>query len=142
VSVGYTLAMSLVLGGLFLGIIKNALPVVGISPFFQMAVSGLVITIAVILNAGTPGYADLAHLTTGASVVAEGQLVPSPAAGQKWAIYFLMAVGVWNFVGAGVFGFLINLPIGTAVVSNKDFAASCWRSISARWSSSRMISSG
>jgi rhamnose transport system permease protein len=42
-----------VLGGLFLGIIKNALPVVGISPFFQMAVSGLVITIAVILNAGT-----------------------------------------------------------------------------------------
>jgi rhamnose transport system permease protein len=42
-----------VLGGLFLGIIKNALPVVGISPFFQMAVSGLVITVAVILNAGT-----------------------------------------------------------------------------------------
>ena len=31
--------------------------------------------------------------------------------GQKWSIYFLMAVGVWNFVGAGIFGFLINLPI-------------------------------
>ena len=31
--------------------------------------------------------------------------------GQKWAIYFLMAVGVWNFVGAGILGFLINLPI-------------------------------
>ena len=44
--------LGVVLGGLFLGIIKNALPVVGISPFFQMAVSGLVITIAVILNAG------------------------------------------------------------------------------------------
>ena len=29
----------------------------------------------------------------------------------KWAIYFLMAVGFWNFVGAGIFGFLINLPI-------------------------------
>ena len=42
-----------VLGALFLGIIKNALPVVGISPFFQMAFSGLVITIAVVLNAGT-----------------------------------------------------------------------------------------
>ena len=41
-----------VLGALFLGIIKNALPVVGVSPFFQMAVSGLVITIAVVLNAG------------------------------------------------------------------------------------------
>ncbi|EKM98558.1 MULTISPECIES: ABC transporter permease [unclassified Acidocella] len=39
-----------VLGGLFLGIIKTALPVVGISPFFQLAVSGLVITVAVILN--------------------------------------------------------------------------------------------
>lgn len=29
----------------------------------------------------------------------------------KWTFYFLMAVGFWNFVGAGVFGFLINLPI-------------------------------
>jgi len=41
----------IVLGALFLGIIKNALPLVGISPFFQMAVSGLVITTAVIINA-------------------------------------------------------------------------------------------
>lgn len=29
----------------------------------------------------------------------------------KWTFYFLMAVGFWNFVGAGVFGYLINLPI-------------------------------
>ena len=29
----------------------------------------------------------------------------------KWAFYFLMAVGFWNFVGAGMLGFLINLPI-------------------------------
>ena len=29
----------------------------------------------------------------------------------KWTFYFLMAVGFWNFVGAGMFGFLINLPI-------------------------------
>lgn len=29
----------------------------------------------------------------------------------KWTFYFLMAVGFWNFVGAGVFGFLVNLPI-------------------------------
>jgi nitric oxide reductase subunit B len=29
----------------------------------------------------------------------------------KWAFYFLISVGVWNFVGAGIFGFLINLPI-------------------------------
>jgi nitric oxide reductase subunit B len=48
---------------------------------------------------------------------------------QKWAIYFLMAVGVWNFVGAGVFGFLINLPIvsyfevGTSLTANHAHAA-------------------
>jgi len=29
----------------------------------------------------------------------------------KWTFYFLMAVGFWNFVGAGILGFLINLPI-------------------------------
>ncbi|HUI66922.1 MAG TPA: nitric-oxide reductase large subunit [Nitrospirota bacterium] len=29
----------------------------------------------------------------------------------KWTFYFLISVGVWNFVGAGIFGFLINLPI-------------------------------
>ncbi len=51
------------------------------------------------------------------------------AAHQKWAIYFLIAVGVWNFVGAGVFGFLINLPIvsyfeiGTSLTANHGHAA-------------------
>jgi nitric oxide reductase subunit B len=51
------------------------------------------------------------------------------AARQKWAIYFLMAVGFWNFVGAGVFGFLINLPIisyfevGTALTTNHGHTA-------------------
>ena len=51
------------------------------------------------------------------------------AGGQVWAIYFLMAVGFWNFVGAGVFGFLINLPIvsyfevGTLLTSNHGHAA-------------------
>jgi rhamnose transport system permease protein len=39
------------LGCLFLGIIKNALPLIGVSPFWQMAVSGLIITVAVVLNA-------------------------------------------------------------------------------------------
>jgi len=42
----------------------------------------------------------------------------------RWAIWFLVAVGVWNFLGAGVFGFLINLPvvsyyeIGTNLTAN------------------------
>lgn len=29
----------------------------------------------------------------------------------KWPIYFFIAVSFWNFVGAGIFGFLINPPI-------------------------------
>jgi nitric oxide reductase subunit B len=49
--------------------------------------------------------------------------------GQIWSIKFLIAVGVWNFVGAGVFGFLINLPIvsyfemGTTLTPNHGHAA-------------------
>jgi rhamnose transport system permease protein len=39
------------LGALFLGVIKNALPVVGISPFWQMAISGMAIILAVAFNA-------------------------------------------------------------------------------------------
>ncbi len=40
-----------ILGAIFLGIIANALPVIGISPFWQMAISGLAIVIAVAFNA-------------------------------------------------------------------------------------------
>ncbi len=32
-------------------------------------------------------------------------------AAYKWPIYFFVAVAFWNFVGAGLFGFLINAPI-------------------------------
>jgi len=39
-----------VLGALFLGVINNALPVIGVSPFWQLAISGSVIVIAVIAN--------------------------------------------------------------------------------------------
>jgi nitric oxide reductase subunit B len=51
------------------------------------------------------------------------------ASKQKWAIYFFIAVGVWNFVGAGIFGFLINTPIvsyfemGTTLTANHGHAA-------------------
>ena len=47
----------------------------------------------------------------------------------KWTFYFLMAVGFWNFLGAGIFGFLINLPIvsyfevGTLLTPNHGHAA-------------------
>jgi len=47
----------------------------------------------------------------------------------RWAVMFLAAVGFWNFLGAGVFGFLINLPIvsyyeiGTALTANHAHAS-------------------
>ena len=47
----------------------------------------------------------------------------------RWAVMFLAAVGFWNFLGAGIFGFLINLPIvsyyeiGTALTSNHAHTA-------------------
>jgi nitric oxide reductase subunit B len=56
----------------------------------------------------------------------------STAEGQfphRWAVLFLVAVGFWNFLGAGVFGFLINLPmvsyyqIGTQLTANHGHAA-------------------
>jgi nitric oxide reductase subunit B len=59
--------------------------------------------------------------------------VTQPEDGQahrhRWTFFFLMAVGVWNFVGAGVFGFLINTPIvsyyevGTTLTVNHGHAA-------------------
>jgi nitric oxide reductase subunit B len=47
----------------------------------------------------------------------------------RWTFYYLMAVGFWNFLGAGVFGFLINLPIvsyfevGTILTPNHGHAS-------------------
>jgi nitric oxide reductase subunit B len=55
-----------------------------------------------------------------------GKMVSIP---HKWTFYFVISVGVWNFVGAGVFGFLINLPIvsyyevGTLLTPNHGHAA-------------------
>jgi nitric oxide reductase subunit B len=52
-----------------------------------------------------------------------------PAFTHRWTFYFLMAVGFWNFVGAGIFGFLINMPIvsyyevGTILTVNHRHAA-------------------
>jgi len=47
----------------------------------------------------------------------------------RWPLYFLTASSVWNFFGAGVFGFMINLPIinyyehATYLTSNHGHAA-------------------
>lgn len=40
------------------------------------------------------------------SITKEGKEFP-----YKWPLYFLVASSFWNFLGAAVFGFLINLPI-------------------------------
>jgi nitric oxide reductase subunit B len=68
---------------------------------------------------------DFIKLTRGRCDIC-GQEISVP---HKWTFYFLMAVGFWNFVGAGVFGFLINLPIvsyfevGTMLTPNHGHAA-------------------
>src|SRR5512136_2070994 len=68
---------------------------------------------------------DFAKLTRGTCDVC-GQDIAIP---HRWTFYFLMSVGFWNFVGAGIFGFLINLPIvsyfevGTILTPNHGHAA-------------------
>ena len=37
----------------------------------------------------------------------------------RWTFYFLMAVGVWNFVGAGIFGFLLPDSVLTMRVRSR-----------------------
>lgn len=55
-----------------------------------------------------------------------GEQVATP---HRWTFYFLISVGFWNFVGAGIFGFLINLPIvsyfqaGTLLTPNHGHTA-------------------
>jgi rhamnose transport system permease protein len=39
-----------ILGALFLGIVNNALPVINLSPFYQMAIQGFVILAAIVVN--------------------------------------------------------------------------------------------
>lgn len=68
---------------------------------------------------------DFIKLTRGKCDICN-QVIAIP---HKWTFYFLMAVGFWNFVGAGVFGFLINLPIvsyfevGTILTPNHSHTA-------------------
>jgi nitric oxide reductase subunit B len=58
------------------------------------------------------------------SIRAEGKEFP-----YRWPLYFLTASSVWNFVGASIFGFIINLPIinyyehGTYLTSNHGHTA-------------------
>lgn len=75
---------------------------------FNMAMSAMFSVIEVVpLTLLTLDAWDFVRTTRGECDVC-GQAVAVP---HKWTFYFLMAVGFWNFVGAGMLGFLINLPI-------------------------------
>ena len=74
-------------------------------PAVSMAIGGCFSALEVVpspCSRWTPG--------TSSAVQGECSDCGKPRGRAKWAIYFLMAVGS-EFVGAGVFGFLINLPI-------------------------------
>ncbi len=93
---------------------------------FNMAVSALFSALEVVpLTLITLDAWDFVKLSRPGSGTTREQLeVP-----HKWSFHFLMAVGFWNFVGAGIFGFLVNLPIvsyfeaGTLLTINHGHAA-------------------
>src|SRR5256885_14545765 len=54
--------------------------------FLELNDGSCLANVQIVVDAGTPGSEHLAQLTTGASAVVEGTLVPSPAQGQKWEL--------------------------------------------------------
>lgn len=93
---------------------------------FTMALAAMFSALEVVpLTLLTLDAWDFIKLTgTGESAGSTPKTIP-----HKWAFYFLMAVGFWNFVGAGIFGFLINMPVvsyyeaGTILTLNHGHAA-------------------
>jgi nitric oxide reductase subunit B len=93
---------------------------------FNMSLSALFSAMEVVpLTLLTLDAWDFVKLTRSRCDVC-GEAIDVP---HKWTFYFLMAVGFWNFVGAAIFGFLINLPIvsyfevGTLLTPNHGHAA-------------------
>jgi nitric oxide reductase subunit B len=93
---------------------------------FNMAMSAMFSVLEVVpLTLLTLDAWHFVHTTRGQCDIC-GKPIAVP---HKWAFYFLMSVGFWNFVGAGMFGFLINLPIvsyyevGTILTPNHGHAA-------------------
>ena len=93
---------------------------------FNMAMSAMFSVLEVVpLTLLTLDAWDFVRTTRGDCEIC-GKAVAVP---HRWTFYFLMAVGFWNFVGAGIFGFLINLPIvsyyevGTLLTPNHGHAA-------------------
>jgi nitric oxide reductase subunit B len=75
---------------------------------FNMALSAMFSVLEVVpLTLLTLDAWDFVRTTSGVRALGD----KSVAVPHKWTFYFLMAVGFWNFVGAGMFGFFLNLPI-------------------------------
>ncbi|MCX8157356.1 MAG: asparagine--tRNA ligase [Verrucomicrobiae bacterium] len=55
--------------------------------FFEINDGSCLANLQVVVNDGTPTNAEITHILTGASVIIQGALVPSPAAGQKWEVH-------------------------------------------------------
>jgi nitric oxide reductase subunit B len=93
---------------------------------FNMAMSAMFSVLEVVpLTLLTLDAWDFVKATKG-KVDVDGRPTRVP---HKWTFYFLMAVGFWNFVGAGMLGFFLNLPIvsyyevGTQVTPTHGHAA-------------------
>lgn len=54
--------------------------------FLELNDGSCLANLQVVIDAGLPGYAQIQQFTTGASASVEGELVPSPAQGQKWEL--------------------------------------------------------
>lgn len=54
--------------------------------FLELNDGSCLASLQVVIDATTPGYEYIVRFTTGASVLIEGSLVASPAAGQKWEL--------------------------------------------------------
>jgi nitric oxide reductase subunit B len=92
---------------------------------FAMALSAVFSAMEVVpLILLTLDASAFVRLTRGAEKADRKDYLP-----HRWTFYFLISVGVWNFVGAGIFGFLINTPIvsyyevGTTLTPNHGHAA-------------------
>jgi len=55
--------------------------------FLELNDGSCLTNLQAVVDSNVPGYEQIALLTTGASVIVEGRLVASPAAGQKWEIH-------------------------------------------------------
>lgn len=84
--------------------------------------SALEVVPLILLTLEASGFARLMHTKKDEN----GNKIDFP---HKWTFYYLIAVGIWNFIGAGILGFLINLPVisyyetGTNLTPNHGHAA-------------------